>query len=396
MLSVSPLNQDAEGNMGQFYQDTPPNGAPTAMVLAGESSVEVTDLIYTGLSDINKVNDLTLSVIENNGSSARVKSNQQRTSHATAHSSNQIFRQEQGVGGQQSFEVRDIEIVMSSSSEQILVGGDEIGADASTTQTTLTATLTDIAGNPIPYIDLFVTTNLGKIQNNGSYLNPMGTVMTDTQGQIELVLISEQTPGEANVVVQTPGASQSQQSVLFITPPTKLTNYNAAGSTGDGQGDAEGNGRPTVQDYKDAGVTGVDESNIDGLNEIIAKLSQEQKDTLAEIQSVVNIYNKLLDTVDDPTSSLYLSVSEYQAIGLSDVDTPAEVNELNSRLSLASMAEIRPYSSLTDFVDSGLEYVLWLARPIPSLDRSGKLILLFILLLVGLYASHRSQLRWRG
>ena len=45
---------------------------------------------------------------------------------------------------------------------------------------------------------------------------------------------------------------------------------------------------PTVQDYLDAGVTGVTEANLAEINEIVSNLTPEEVDTVEEIQAVVS------------------------------------------------------------------------------------------------------------
>ena len=45
---------------------------------------------------------------------------------------------------------------------------------------------------------------------------------------------------------------------------------------------------PTVQDYIDAGVTGITAENINAMNSAVAALTAEDVDTTAEIQAVVD------------------------------------------------------------------------------------------------------------
>lgn len=52
---------------------------------------------------------------------------------------------------------------------------------------------------------------------------------------------------------------------------------------------------PTIQDYIDAGVTGVTAENIDDVNSIVASLMGSEVDTTVEIQAVVD--NVVVDTV---------------------------------------------------------------------------------------------------
>jgi hypothetical protein len=207
------------------------------------------------------------------------------------------------------------------------------------------------------------------------------------------------------VVVQTPGADQSTAQVQVITPPTKLTDFTAEEGSGDGDdgdsgdtggGDTSGgssNGgttsAPTVQDYEDAGVTGVDEGNVDDINEVIGNLPTGDKDTLDEIQSVVDAYNALLDTVDDPDSPLDLTAADYQALGFGEVDTGEEVWELNKRLSQATTQDIKPYAKLKALVDEVLAFVFQRAQPIPTLSPVALWAMVTLLLALGLMGQGR-------
>ncbi len=45
---------------------------------------------------------------------------------------------------------------------------------------------------------------------------------------------------------------------------------------------------PTLQDYLDAGVTGMTEANLDEMNEIVSNLTPDEVDTKEEIQEIIN------------------------------------------------------------------------------------------------------------
>jgi ABC-type oligopeptide transport system substrate-binding subunit len=45
---------------------------------------------------------------------------------------------------------------------------------------------------------------------------------------------------------------------------------------------------PTVQDYINAGVSGVTQENLDEVNSVVAGLTKEKVDTKEEIQAIVN------------------------------------------------------------------------------------------------------------
>ncbi len=58
----------------------------------------------------------------------------------------------------------------------------------------------------------------------------------------------------------------------------------------------EGGTLPTLQDYNDAGVVGVNAQNIDAINAKIVELSYEDVDTLEELNTLLQSYNLSLDT----------------------------------------------------------------------------------------------------
>lgn len=65
--------------------------------------------------------------------------------------------------------------------------------------------------------------------------------------------------------------------------------------------DNEANPVPTLQDYSDAGVTGVTADNIDDVNDLVASLTASEVDTLVEIQSVIDNATPLADAGGDQT-----------------------------------------------------------------------------------------------
>ncbi len=57
----------------------------------------------------------------------------------------------------------------------------------------------------------------------------------------------------------------------------------------------EGDTLPTLQDYNDAGVVGVNAQNIDAINAKVKELSYEDVDTLAELNTLLQSYNLSLE-----------------------------------------------------------------------------------------------------
>ena len=92
---------------------------------------------------------------------------------------------------------------------------------------------------------------------------------------------------------------------------------------------AESNGtseEPTLQDYLDAGVTGVTEDNLDEINEVVENLTEEEVDTTGEIQDLADRLGIVVDTTAPVfTSAASATVAENQtaAITLVATDTSA-------------------------------------------------------------------------
>jgi len=58
----------------------------------------------------------------------------------------------------------------------------------------------------------------------------------------------------------------------------------------------EGTTAPTLQDYLDAGVSNLDATNIEDINEVVENLSKEDVDTTAELQALADALGVTIDT----------------------------------------------------------------------------------------------------
>jgi len=85
------------------------------------------------------------------------------------------------------------------------------------------------------------------------------------------------------------GGSSSEEATLAIT---KITTYAQ-----------EGKEVPTVQDYINAGVTGINQEECNALNSIILGLSQEAIDSSEELQALLDDYYTVLETKPLPAST---------------------------------------------------------------------------------------------
>ncbi|WP_396189466.1 beta strand repeat-containing protein, partial [Flavobacterium sp.] len=91
---------------------------------------------------------------------------------------------------------------------------------------------------------------------------------------------------------------------------------------------AEGNSAtttsPSAQQYADAGVSGVTSANLAAINDALnsAPVNGAAADTAAEVQAIVNAYNKILSAADgtDSNATATPTAGDYTAIGVTGVD----------------------------------------------------------------------------
>jgi len=98
------------------------------------------------------------------------------------------------------------------------------------------------------------------------------------------------------------------------------------------EGTSTGAQIPTVQTYTDAGITGVDADNLDAINSILSTLDPDQRNTVPKIQNAVDTYNSMLGIVNGNANTATLDQTEFASIGLDNINTPAEINLMNSVL----------------------------------------------------------------
>ncbi|MEY4657151.1 MAG: hypothetical protein RL073_1378, partial [Actinomycetota bacterium] len=109
------------------------------------------------------------------------------------------------------------------------------------------------------------------------------------------------------------------------------------------------NTAPTSATYEDAGVSGVSASNISAINSAIAQLGQTATDTASEVQAVVDAYATLLNAADGVANGgATLSISQFQTLGITVIDTNAEALLLNAVIDVGSSASIDTYAELTN------------------------------------------------
>ena len=64
----------------------------------------------------------------------------------------------------------------------------------------------------------------------------------------------------------------------------------------------KGGSAPTLQDYLDAGVTGVTADNLAEINEVVVNLTEEEVDTTEEIQALANALGVQVNTDPSPVA----------------------------------------------------------------------------------------------
>ena len=88
---------------------------------------------------------------------------------------------------------------------------------------------------------------------------------------------------------------------------------------------------PTVTDYVEAGVTGVSADNLAALNSALnsASVGEEETNTTAKIQAVVDAYTVILGAADGVDGNGILpTAAQYAAIGVTGIDTVEAVSLL--------------------------------------------------------------------
>jgi hypothetical protein len=117
---------------------------------------------------------------------------------------------------------------------------------------------------------------------------------------------------------------------------------------------SKNNQKPIVQDYIDAGVTGVDSKNIDAVNRMVIRVYSYQVNTTTEIQSyvdrVVTAHNRIKAYADDNTKS-QPSVKDYEDFGFYKIITSGNLTGINKFVDNTNSSGVDSYSKVKVFVD---------------------------------------------
>ena len=107
------------------------------------------------------------------------------------------------------------------------------------------------------------------------------------------------------------------------------------------------NATPALSDYQNIGVTGVDSANITAINTFIAYKASADTDSQTEVQAVVDAYAKVVASANGAADGgVPLTAIEFSALGLSEVNTPAEVSLLNELIDIRSNSAVDSYQEL--------------------------------------------------
>ena len=108
-------------------------------------------------------------------------------------------------------------------------------------------------------------------------------------------------------------------------------------------------GAPTLNDYANAEVLGVNNSNISSMNTAVAALTYGATDSLVEVQAIVDGYQKALDGSDGlKNSNSLLSQQNLTGLGLSMINNATEVQLLNSVIDTRVLTATDTYPELSN------------------------------------------------
>ena len=108
---------------------------------------------------------------------------------------------------------------------------------------------------------------------------------------------------------------------------------------------------PTRNNYADAGITGVDLTNRDVINSIVAQLPPAQTDSAAELQAIVTTSNKIIALADGTAangSASALTATDTAALGIGGVDSAAELALFNEIIDGSQIGTVDTYAELAE------------------------------------------------
>jgi len=104
---------------------------------------------------------------------------------------------------------------------------------------------------------------------------------------------------------------------------------------------------PTLADFVNIGVTGVISGQIAAINTFIAVRPTVDTDSQTEVQAIVDAYAKLVSSANGlADGGVPLSANEFATLGLSSVDSSAEVSLLNDLIDVRSGTAVDSYAEV--------------------------------------------------
>ena len=122
---------------------------------------------------------------------------------------------------------------------------------------------------------------------------------------------------------------------------------------------------PTATTYSTAGVTGVSDANLAAINDALASayVDGARADTPAEIQTIVNAYQKILaeadgNATDNSTGAAVASAADYTAVGVTGVtaDSSKLLSDVVDNLNTGAVDTIAELQALADSAKAAVGY----------------------------------------
>jgi hypothetical protein len=113
---------------------------------------------------------------------------------------------------------------------------------------------------------------------------------------------------------------------------------------------------PSLNTFTNAGITGVDATNIGIINQFLAVMPATATDSVSEVQALVDAVLKLMICADGTANgNCTFTAAEFQAMGYNDIDTQEEVDALNADLDVLDLTPTEESRRTTETVNAVIE-----------------------------------------
>ena len=121
----------------------------------------------------------------------------------------------------------------------------------------------------------------------------------------------------------------------------------------------ENNGtEPTLDDFKDIGIDGVNEDNIDKVNEIIKNIDTTKIDNFDNLNEVINKGINSLETIDnfkkDDSNTTTPTIDDYKNIGIDNVDEN-NIKQINNAIKDNNFSSIKEIQDIVDNINKTID-----------------------------------------